>query len=429
MRAPQSARERQQPIKFTLTSQSKSLCWAEAESIKITNNRDIHTYKIDKHCCNPTFPIMASPTTVTLASTSPLKRAAVAKFFNVPLASVNCVSCDSLNLPPQPIDSGEQCALARLEYLESLNLASDYLVAIENDIQDELNDIPDEYKERCHAIVKQKTRCYEYGSSVAESFDSCIMDEVYKREEARGVSAYRFPGISTTVGSVVHSVDPTVPADDWIGRFSTVYQNREQQIYAALMDAMGDYYHFSANILASKVAVVPDFPKPGVSFKDLSALISHGPDLKVLNKLTKNRVRKAQSGYGMKFNKVVGLDARGFIYGSALASYMEAGFVMARKAGKLPGDDLVSVQYTTEYSRETLQMRRDAIQGGDQVVVCDDLVATGGSLKAACDLVSQAGGKVVACVVMLAVEPLLEQARALLGDIPLIVVLPECVAI
>lgn len=178
--------------------------------------------------------------------------------------------------------------------------------------------------------------------------------------------------------------------------------------------------------MATKVTVIPDFPKRGVYFKDLSAIVASGMDFKALIKLASRAIADARIS---KYTKVVGLDARGFIYGSALALSFEAGFVMARKAGKLPGDDLVSVQYTTEYSSETLQMRRDAIQAGDKVVVCDDLVATGGSLKAACDLVSQAGGKVVACVVMLAVEPLLEQARALLGDIPLIVVLPECVAV
>lgn len=372
---------------------------------------------------------MASPTTITLASTSPLKRAAVAKFFNVPLASVNCVSCDSLNLPPQPINSGKECARARLEYLKSLNLTSDYLVAIENEVREEPSDSnPDKKEEQCHVVVLHEKR-WEFGHSVAEPFEHRLMVAAVKRAQDQPDTKYRFHGISTTIGSVAHSLNPNVPADDWIGSFSDLYRNREEQIHAALLDATNDYDHFSANILASKVTVIPDFPKPGVRFKDLSALISYWRDFKTLIKLTRNKVREEQLGrYGMNFTKVVGLDARGFIYGSALANSMEAGFVMARKAGKLPGSDLVTVEYTTEYSSETLQMRRDAIQAGDRVIVCDDLVATGGSLKAACDLVTLAGGKVVACVVMLAVEPLLEQAHALLDGIPLIVVLPEAVA-
>lgn len=366
---------------------------------------------------------MASSITVTLASTSPPKRAAVAKFFNVPLASVNCVSCDSLNLPPQPINSGEQCAKARMEYLESLNLTSDYLVAIENEF---CNGSDSREHEVCHVIAKEKSSGdIKSASATGCKFNRGVLKRAVDMAHQEGSPEYRFNGISVTVGSTVHSQWPTIPADDWIGNFNSRYLNREEQIHHALKRAFRNPV-FVANILASKVTIIPDFPKPGVSFKDLSTLISDGDHFKALLKVIKFTVKEADPE---NFTKVVGLDARGFIYGPALAAAFKAGFVMARKAGKLPGDDLVSVQYTTEYSSETLQMRRDAINEDESVVVCDDLVATGGSLKAACDLVALAGGEVVACVVMLAVEPLLEQARALLGDIPLIVVLPECVAI
>jgi adenine phosphoribosyltransferase len=199
------------------------------------------------------------------------------------------------------------------------------------------------------------------------------------------------------------------------------------QIHAALADAVpGD--RCKANLLAHRVAVHADFPRPGVRFKDLSPIIAHPAHFVTLTHLA------AAAVVHYNIIKVVGLDARGFIYGAALAREVGAGFVMARKKGKLPGAapgphsgsaGLAEVAYTTEYSSETLQLQAGSIAPGDCVVVCDDLVATGGSLKAACDLVTAAGGSVAACVVMAAVEPLRARAEALLGGIPIHVVLPE----
>jgi adenine phosphoribosyltransferase len=95
-----------------------------------------------------------------------------------------------------------------------------------------------------------------------------------------------------------------------------------------------------------------------------------------------------------KIDKVVGIDSRGFILGGALAYLLDTGFILVRKPGKLPADTL-SQSYTLEYGEDTLEIHKDAIKPGERVLLHDDLLATGGTARAACDLIEKAGGKVV----------------------------------
>lgn len=370
--------------------------------------------------------------TVVLASASPVKRAAVAKFFNVPPQDIQCVPCTTLDLPPQPVNSGAACVLVRLHHLQATpHPPGSYLVAIENEVWKRGDNVVHQRGgaqrkvdalcgDVCHVAVSVNDEQL-YGKSDAVPFAAAWLALA---EERSARTDYATDGLSITVGQMMHAEDATVEADDWIGRVQPLlrrkYDCRERQILAAMHRAL-PHATFRANVLANRVTIVPDFPKPGVRFQDLSALLAHGRDWKALVQAMCAVVSEERQ----RFDKVVGLDARGFIYGAALAHVSGAGFVMARKAGKLPGSGLLKTEYATEYSRATLQLLPGAIQPGDAVVVCDDLVATGGSLCAACDLVALAGGRVVACVVVLAVPPLLPSARALLGDTPLIVVLPE----
>lgn len=364
--------------------------------------------------------------TILLASASLVKRAAVAKFFNVPLRDIQCVPCTTLDLPPQPVNSGAACVRARLEHLAATpHPPGSYLVAIENEVwergdEEHCGKADALCGDVCHVAVSVND-AELYGKSDAVPF-AAVWLALARERSAR--TDYAQDGLSITVGQMMHAEDATVEADDWIGRVQPLlrrkYDCRERQILAAMRRTL-PHATFRANVLANRVTIVPDFPKPGVRFQDLSALLAHGRDWKALVRA----MRTVVSVECQRFGKVVGLDARGFIYGAALAHASGAGFVMARKAGKLPGAGLLETQYTTEYSRATLQLMPGAIQPGDAVVVCDDLVATGGSLRAACDLVALAGGRVVACVVMLAVPPLLPAARTLLQGTPLVVVLPE----
>ena len=136
------------------------------------------------------------------------------------------------------------------------------------------------------------------------------------------------------------------------------------------------------------IRVIPDYPKKGIPFKDLTTLWKNGKlNRKVIDALEKRWRRE-------KLDKIVGIEARGFIVGAPLADRLEIGFVPARKVGKLPGSKL-RISYELEYGKQGLEIHRDSIQRGERVLIVDDLLATGGTSKAVATLVERLGGKVV----------------------------------
>lgn len=140
--------------------------------------------------------------------------------------------------------------------------------------------------------------------------------------------------------------------------------------------------------LTSYIRNVPDFPKPGIQFKDITTLMK-SPD--AVRHATEKLTSLAQP---LAVDKVIGIESRGFFFGPLLADQLSVGFVPIRKAGKLPAPT-VEVSYTLEYGTDQLAMHRDAINPGDRVLIHDDLLATGGTAQAACQLVEKLGGEVV----------------------------------
>lgn len=140
--------------------------------------------------------------------------------------------------------------------------------------------------------------------------------------------------------------------------------------------------------LAAYIRNVPDFPQPGIQFKDITTLLKE-PD--ALRRATDGLVALVR---GMAVDKVVGIESRGFIFGPLLADRLSAGFVPARKAGRLPGAT-VEASYALEYGTAQLALHQDAIEAGERVLIHDDLLATGGTARAASRLVEQLGGEVV----------------------------------
>lgn len=133
---------------------------------------------------------------------------------------------------------------------------------------------------------------------------------------------------------------------------------------------------------------IPDFPKPGVTFKDVTPLLLDHVGFSTV-------VDAMVMGFGRgTVDKVVGIEARGFILAAPVAYHFGAGFVPARKVGKLPGET-VEVSYQLEYGAETLQIHVDAIQPGDRVLIVDDVLATGGTAAATVQMIEQLGGEVV----------------------------------
>lgn len=140
--------------------------------------------------------------------------------------------------------------------------------------------------------------------------------------------------------------------------------------------------------LAEVIRDVPDFPQPGVLFKDITTLLK---DAGAYRQAIDELVARCE-GYGA--SKVVGIESRGFIFGAPLAYRLNAGFVPARKLGRLPAET-VRAEYALEYGMNTVELHRDAIEPGEQVLIVDDLLATGGTSRATVSLVEQLGGIVV----------------------------------
>ena len=146
--------------------------------------------------------------------------------------------------------------------------------------------------------------------------------------------------------------------------------------------------------LASTIRSVPDFPVKGILFYDITTLLKNPEALK-------ESIDQLASRYqNTAIDLVVGVESRGFIYGTALAYKLGAGFVPVRKPGKLPAETLVE-SYELEYGTNSIEIHVDAIQKGQKVLVVDDLLATGGTAKATCNLVEKLGGEVVGVAFMI----------------------------
>ena len=146
--------------------------------------------------------------------------------------------------------------------------------------------------------------------------------------------------------------------------------------------------------LRSFIRDVPDFPKPGIMFKDITPLLASPQALAMAVETLCNPFR----GKGVQL--VVGAESRGFIFGTAIAQALSCGFVPVRKPGKLPAAKL-ALTYDLEYGQDTLEIHRDAIKRGQRCVIVDDLLATGGTMKACCDLVNNLGGEIVGIAVLI----------------------------
>jgi adenine phosphoribosyltransferase len=143
-----------------------------------------------------------------------------------------------------------------------------------------------------------------------------------------------------------------------------------------------------ADIVARGVRDVPDFPKPGVVFKDLSPLLADGPAFAAL-------VGDIATRWDGRIDAVAGVEARGFIFGAPVAHALGLGFVAIRKAGKLPGETLGS-SYDLEYGSAHVEVQTDAFRPAERVLLVDDVLATGGTAAAACELVERTGASVTA---------------------------------
>jgi adenine phosphoribosyltransferase len=146
--------------------------------------------------------------------------------------------------------------------------------------------------------------------------------------------------------------------------------------------------------LRAAIRSIPDYPKPGIVFRDITTLLG---DARAFRRAVDDLVNPYAGG---KADKVAGIEARGFILGGAVAHQLSAGFVPIRKKGKLP-HETVRIAYSLEYGVDEMEIHTDAIGQGERVILVDDLIATGGTLLAAARLLQQLGADVVSCVALI----------------------------
>jgi adenine phosphoribosyltransferase len=165
-----------------------------------------------------------------------------------------------------------------------------------------------------------------------------------------------------------------------------------------------DEPHEQAVDLSRLIRDIPDFPRPGIVFKDITPLLldPRGLDAAV--------ARLARFARELEVQFVVAAEARGFILGGALARALGAGFVPARKPGKLP-HETIAHEYELEYGIDALEVHADALAGGARVLIHDDLLATGGTAAALCELVERLGGEIAACAFLVELAALSGRAR------------------
>jgi len=142
--------------------------------------------------------------------------------------------------------------------------------------------------------------------------------------------------------------------------------------------------------IKKKIRTIPDFPQKGIMFRDITTLLKNADGFKKTIDILVKRYQE------MPIDLVVGIESRGFIIAGAIAYSLGKGLVPIRKPGKLPAETY-RMEYELEYGKDAIEMHKDAIEKGANVLMVDDLLATGGTMKAACEMIEKAGGKVVEC--------------------------------
>ncbi len=153
------------------------------------------------------------------------------------------------------------------------------------------------------------------------------------------------------------------------------------------------------NQVKDKIRSIPDFPKPGVLFRDITTALKDPETLKKMVDFLNDNFKDEEIDY------VIGLESRGFIFGMPVAYKLSSGFIPIRKPNKLPAKTLKE-SYALEYGSDTLEMHEDALKTGDRVLIVDDLLATGGTCAAACNLVAKAGAEIVGCAFVIELNDL-----------------------
>ncbi len=352
---------------------------------------------------------------VLLCSTSTIKSEALNEFLSqrVPNFTIDTFDCSALGLPNQPIRSTLKCAKARLDYAKKMNSGKyyDLCISIENGIEESTSS--KQICDTCYIFIEGR------GYLSVGACELAIPETL--------LHLLPFPltngldhelGNNVTFGEKLQKEYPDLNIDpkNWMKTICNF--DRVKMILESLTNAESGIKTLEKDTeqVLKAYKSYPDFPKPGVLFQDIFAVLADKNALQTLVKLMASRYQYDKIDY------VVGLESRGF-FGVLLAKELGFGFVPIRKAGKLPGE-VKRIEYGTEYSKDSCEIST-SIPPGSRVLVFDDLIATGGSLKASVLLLNDLKCEIVDCCVLREVVSLRQQARETMGDQSYTVLLQE----
>lgn len=304
-------------------------------------------------------------------------------------------------VPAQPIGSqvAECGARNRLSNLPTdIVHHADYVVALENFIEQ----VPSgSWCDKGLLIMQDMRMQRELVCCTAPTFFPT--EYMLKARELSGIDGVHEGGFAVTVGEAIASsfIDREVDTHNWHQEPEFGGVSREQLLADCLYKMLN---HDQLELIKSRLAFHPNFPKPGILFVDMFPMLADAHCLHTCIDILAARYASDN------IQVIVGLESRGFIVGAALAYKLGAKFVPVRKPGKLPGA-VIAVTYEKEYGSDTLTIAQAALAAGERVLIVDDLIATGGSARAAIALVQQAGGVPVEFVTLLQVPELAELAR------------------
>ena len=331
---------------------------------------------------------------ILLCTQSEIKTEAVKQFFNHD--NITCISCDDHGLPPQPLNCEQYCAKERINYCKKKMFPREYdmIISIENGIRYDTEDC-------CTVLIESDGIIVSGSESV--SISSGLYTDSEEKEYTCSLNKYRcIVGYDVTVGEKMVQLNKTKNPKNWMLDVHGV--DRKDMIFRALKSA---YFKLPLSLdrtskILKSYKEYHDFPKPGVLFQDIFAVLSDSNMINNLEYLLKERYNNEV------FDYVVGLESRGF-FGILLSRVTNTGFIPVRKAGKLPGNT-EAIEYGTEYSKDKMEISKD-IPRNSRVIIFDDLIATGGSLKASIDLLEKLDCHVVDCCVLTEVSGLRKIAK------------------
>lgn len=238
-------------------------------------------------------------------------------------------------------------------------------------------------------------------------------NELYLNVVQNHPTNHHIHGYDMTIGDVYHQNDNNIDSKNWM---KSLGFDRVDQIMNACENALQKL------LIVSKYNYINDYPKKGVVFQDLMPVLYDGNTFNSLINLIKQYYVKLIQQKNLTNVKIAGLESRGLMLAGAIAFALNVGFIPLRKKGKLPGE-VYHVSYNTEYSTDTIEIQPNAIDLNDNIIIVDDLIATGGSLLAACKLIEKCGGNVVELLVLRKVDALYDKATNVLQNYNINVIL------